>query len=63
MIIQREAIRAILLTPEQDVLLLRIRPPQGGDAFWITPGGGLESGETVGAAGRRGPRRLTDLNA
>src|SRR5205809_467428 len=53
MIIERQAIRAILLTPDQEVLLLRIRPPQGGDWFWITPGGGLEPGETVEAGLRR----------
>jgi 8-oxo-dGTP pyrophosphatase MutT (NUDIX family) len=46
MIIERQAIRAILLTQEQEVLLLRIRPPEGGEGFWITPGGGLEPGET-----------------
>ena len=53
MIIEREAIRAILLTPEREVLLLRIRPPDGGDWFWITPGGGLELGETIEAGLRR----------
>lgn len=53
MIIERESIRAILLTPDQEVLLLRIRPPEGGDGFWITPGGGLEPGETAEAGLRR----------
>ncbi len=52
-IIQRNAVRAIVLTPELKVLLMRIRPPQGGDWFWITPGGGLESGETEEAGLRR----------
>jgi 8-oxo-dGTP pyrophosphatase MutT (NUDIX family) len=51
--IEREAIRAILLTPAPEVLLLRIRDPAGGDAFWITPGGGLEPGETIEAGLRR----------
>src|SRR5689334_13224025 len=45
--IEREAIRAILLTPASEVPLLRVRDPAGGDAFWITPGGGLEPGETI----------------
>ncbi len=49
MIVERESIRAILLTPEQEVLLLRIRPPEGGECFWIAPGGGLEPGESVEA--------------
>jgi len=51
--IQREAIRAILLTPAPEVLLLRVRDPAGGDAFWITPGGGLEPGETLESGLRR----------
>ena len=45
--IEREAVRAILLTPEQEVLLLRVQPPNGGNRFWITPGGGLEADETA----------------
>ena len=53
MLIERHAIRAILLTPGQEILLLRIRAPQGGDWFWITPGGGLEPGESVEAGLRR----------
>jgi 8-oxo-dGTP pyrophosphatase MutT (NUDIX family) len=44
--VERQAIRAILLTPELEVLLMRIQPPEGGEGFWITPGGGLEPGET-----------------
>jgi 8-oxo-dGTP pyrophosphatase MutT (NUDIX family) len=53
MIIERHAIRAIVLTPEHEVLLLRIRPPEGRDWFWITPGGGLEPGETDDSGLRR----------
>jgi len=53
MVIERNAIRAILLTPQQEILLLRIRAPQGGDWFWITPGGGLEPGESVETGLRR----------
>jgi 8-oxo-dGTP pyrophosphatase MutT (NUDIX family) len=51
--IERQAIRAILLTQELEVLLLRVRPPEGGDWFWITPGGGLEAGETFEGGLRR----------
>jgi 8-oxo-dGTP pyrophosphatase MutT (NUDIX family) len=43
----------VLLSPEPAVLLLRIRPPDGGEAFWITPGGGLEPGESVETGLRR----------
>jgi 8-oxo-dGTP pyrophosphatase MutT (NUDIX family)/GNAT superfamily N-acetyltransferase len=46
-IIERESIRAILLTSANEVLLLRIRPPDGRKSWWITPGGGLEPGETI----------------
>jgi 8-oxo-dGTP pyrophosphatase MutT (NUDIX family) len=53
LLVKRQAVRAILLTPEQEVLLMRIRPPEGGDSFWITPGGGLECGETTEAGLRR----------
>jgi 8-oxo-dGTP pyrophosphatase MutT (NUDIX family) len=46
-IIEREAIRAVLLTPAHDVLLLRVRPPDGAESFWVTPGGGMAPGEDV----------------
>jgi 8-oxo-dGTP pyrophosphatase MutT (NUDIX family) len=49
----RDAIRAILITPSAEVLLMRIRPPDGDECFWITPGGGLEPGETVEVGLRR----------
>ena len=45
-IVPRQAARALLLTPEKELLLLRIRPPGVPDPFWIAPGGGLERGET-----------------
>ena len=48
MFIERHAIRAILLTPQSEVLLMRIHPPDNDECFWwITPGGGLEAGETT----------------
>jgi len=47
MLVEREAVRAILLTNADEVLLLRICDPHDGECFWITPGGGLETGETV----------------
>jgi 8-oxo-dGTP pyrophosphatase MutT (NUDIX family) len=53
MIVERQAVRAILLTPEREVLLMSIHPPEGGGSFWITPGGGLEPGESPEAGLRR----------
>lgn len=48
-IIHRNAVRAILLTPEAEILLLRIRLRDRAP-FWITPGGGIEAGEHPGTA-------------
>lgn len=44
--IERFAIRAILLTSDREILLLKINPPDGAAPFWITPGGGQELGES-----------------
>jgi 8-oxo-dGTP pyrophosphatase MutT (NUDIX family) len=44
--IHRRAIRALIITPEREVLLMRIHSPEGGDSFWIAPGGGIEASET-----------------
>jgi 8-oxo-dGTP pyrophosphatase MutT (NUDIX family) len=49
----REAIRAIIVTPAAEVLLMRIRPPGRSESFWIAPGGGLEAGESVEVGLRR----------
>jgi len=51
--IHRRAVRALIITGEREVLLLRIRPPHGGDAFWVAPGGGIEGDETPEATLRR----------
>ena len=40
----REAVRAVLLTPDHRVLLLRLRNSRG--VFWIAPGGGINTGES-----------------
>ncbi|SED61439.1 NUDIX hydrolase [Bradyrhizobium erythrophlei] len=51
--IHRRAVRALIIAGEREVLLMRIRPPHGGDCFWIAPGGGVEDGETPEAALQR----------
>src|SRR6267142_6847449 len=58
--IERNAVRAVLLTPDERVLLLRIRL-SGTSPFWIAPGGGIEPGETVHQALRRELREELDL--
>ncbi|MGB8356013.1 MAG: NUDIX domain-containing protein [Chthoniobacteraceae bacterium] len=52
-VIKRHSIRALLLTQNREVLLLRVVRPGGKDAFWIAPGGGIEPGETIEAGLRR----------
>lgn len=50
-IIERQAMRAILLTPDDRVLLMRV--DYGTGEWWVTPGGGTEPGETPEATLRR----------
>jgi len=45
-VIKRKSCRAILLTPENEVLLIKISNPTGKWSGWITPGGGLDEGES-----------------
>ncbi len=47
----REAARAVLLTPDRHVLLVRFEFPQA--SRWALPGGGLDTGETAVDALRR----------
>lgn len=51
-LVQRRAVRALILTPHQELLLIRVRAPDG-QVFWIAPGGGIEPLESVEAALRR----------
>jgi 8-oxo-dGTP pyrophosphatase MutT (NUDIX family) len=52
-LVHRQAVRALILTPDHQVLLCRIHTPGGGHSFWIAPGGGLEPGETQDEGLRR----------
>ena len=42
----RSSARALLVTPEREILLLRWSARAIGRSFWITPGGGIEAGES-----------------
>lgn len=51
--LKRTSCRAILLTPAHEILLIKVENPDGGWHGWITPGGGIEPGETPEQALRR----------
>lgn len=45
--INRKSIRALLFTPQADVLLMQIENPSNNTLFWITPGDGIENDENA----------------
>lgn len=51
--IERSAVRAIILTPDREVLLMAFADSADGRRFWVAPGGGIEAGETIETALRR----------
>src|SRR5690242_7480184 len=46
MIEKRQACRALLISPNQEILLMKVEDPNTGWSAWITPGGGLFQGES-----------------
>ena len=42
----RIAVRGVVIAPDQRVLLIRSQDPASKREFWMTPGGGMEAGET-----------------
>lgn len=52
-VIRRKSCRAVLITPEKEVLLVKIGNSSSSWEGWITPGGGMDKGETELEALRR----------
>ena len=50
--VHRGAARLVVVTPEPQILLLRLEPSFR-EPFWVTPGGGLDEGESYEDAARR----------
>jgi ADP-ribose pyrophosphatase YjhB (NUDIX family) len=58
----RPAVRALVLDPDDRILLVRFINPDTGDEFWTTPGGGVDPDETMDDAIRRELREETGLD-
>ncbi|MBM4383264.1 MAG: NUDIX domain-containing protein [Deltaproteobacteria bacterium] len=57
----RSTARALLVTPEREILLVRYFAHAIGRAYWITPGGGIEAGESEREAAVREVAEETGL--
>ncbi|MES2965992.1 MAG: NUDIX domain-containing protein [Bdellovibrionota bacterium] len=49
----RTSVRAVIVTPENEVLLIQIENPDASWKGWIVPGGGIDEGESHEQALRR----------
>lgn len=59
----RPGARILLFDPDDRLLLFRVRNPAPLEVFWITPGGGVEPGESFPDTARRELREETGLIA
>jgi 8-oxo-dGTP pyrophosphatase MutT (NUDIX family) len=57
----RATARALLVTPDREILLVRYFAQAIGRHFWITPGGGIEAGESEREAALREVAEETGL--
>jgi ADP-ribose pyrophosphatase YjhB (NUDIX family) len=60
-LVVRQGVRAVVLDPDDRILLVRFVNPETGEEFWATPGGGLDPGEELEAGLRRELREETGL--
>jgi 8-oxo-dGTP pyrophosphatase MutT (NUDIX family) len=60
-LVVRQGVRALVLDPEDRVLLVRFVNPVTREEFWATPGGGLDPGEQLEEGLRRELREETGL--
>ncbi|WP_419660098.1 NUDIX hydrolase [Desulfosarcina variabilis] len=62
MITERQSVRAVLLSPDGKILMMKVRVEGPDGEIWITPGEGLKYGESENAALRREIREETDFD-
>lgn len=58
----RPVARVLLFDPQNRILLLRALHRADGSTFWVTPGGGVDAGETFEEAANRELREETGLD-
>ncbi|MEM7348063.1 MAG: NUDIX domain-containing protein [Chloroflexota bacterium] len=57
------SVRALIVTPDNRILLIQSREPDSGQLLWCPPGGGIEAGETLEESLRRELYEETGMRA